>query len=221
MSAEFFAQPEDAKTELCWTTPESNRGYSAQGREKVSQLTDLDAVEQVRSAAPDLKESFEIGRDNEPGHPNLWPNEEAGSGRAEMKGFKEDMVRFHALCQNLHVEVMRAIAIGMGLDEDFFDSFVNVGDNTLRLLHYPEVQADVFKINPGQVRAGEHSVGCSLLLAVFLLRRGTRRHAWLYLDTRIIDRYLRITAPSPSYSRITGVVFKSGARQAISSMPLP
>jgi len=28
---------------------------------------------------------------------------------------------------------MRAIAIGMGIDSDFFDSYVDVGDNTLRL----------------------------------------------------------------------------------------
>jgi isopenicillin N synthase-like dioxygenase len=53
---------------------------------------------------------------------------------------------------------MRAIAVGMALpDETYFDRFVDVGDNTLRLLHYPAVRRDVFTINPGQVRAGEHS----------------------------------------------------------------
>jgi isopenicillin N synthase-like dioxygenase len=68
------------------------------------------------------------------------------------------MLEFFEECKLMHVEVMRAIAVGMGLDETFFDTFVDVGDNTLRLLHYPAVKADVFKINPGQVRAGEHSV---------------------------------------------------------------
>lgn len=154
-SARFFAQSQDAKLALGWTTPEANRGYSAPGREKVSQLADISEVEKVRSQAPDLKESYEIGREGEPGHPNQWPQETEGSG---VDGFKVDMEDFFAECKAMHVEVMRAIAVGMGLDEAFFDGFVDVGDNTLRLLHYPEVDTNVFKVNPGQVRAGEHSV---------------------------------------------------------------
>jgi isopenicillin N synthase-like dioxygenase len=152
MSAKFFDQSEDTKMGLCWTTPEANRGYSAPGREKVSQLTDISEVEKIRLAVPDLKESYEIGREAEPNHPNQWPKEEGA-----VTGFKESMLNFFDKCKATHVEVMRAIAVGMGLDEAFFDNFVDVGDNTLRLLHYPEVKADIFKINPGQVRAGEHS----------------------------------------------------------------
>jgi isopenicillin N synthase-like dioxygenase len=152
MSAKFFDQSSVTKMGLCWTTPEANRGYSAPGREKVSQLTDVDEVEKARQAAPDLKESFEIGREGEAGYPNQWPTEQA-----EMTGFKETMLSFFDKCKAMHVQVMKAIAIGMGLDESFFDNFTDVGDNTLRLLHYPEVKAEVFKINPGQVRAGEHS----------------------------------------------------------------
>ncbi|KAK7430043.1 hypothetical protein QQZ08_003434 [Neonectria magnoliae] len=152
MSARFFDQPLDAKLDLSWTTPEANRGYSAPGREKVSQLKDIDDVKRIREAAPDLKETYEIGREGEVGHPNQWPEE-----KGAVVGFKADMLAFHDQCKKLHVEVMRAIAVGMGLDEEFFDSFVDVGDNTLRLLHYPEVKSEVFKINPGAVRAGEHS----------------------------------------------------------------
>jgi isopenicillin N synthase-like dioxygenase len=151
-SAKFFKLPVDTKLSHGWTTPEANRGYSAPGREKVTQLTDISEVENLRSAAPDLKESFEIGRDDEPGHPNQWPAEEG-----DIVGFQADMVDFFDQCKALHVEVMRAIAVGMGLAPDFFDNFVDDGDNTLRLLHYPEVDKKVFKINPGQVRAGEHS----------------------------------------------------------------
>ncbi|EFY98781.2 non-heme dioxygenase and 2OG-Fe(II) oxygenase superfamily protein [Metarhizium robertsii] len=151
-SADFFALDTDAKMKLGWTTPEANRGYSSPGREKVTQLEDIAEVEKVRSAAPDLKESLEIGRDTDPKHPNQWPAEDG-----KLKGFRTDMNDFFSQCQKLHVEVMRAIALGMDLQQDFFDRFVHVGDNTLRLLHYPSVKADVFRVNPGQVRAGEHS----------------------------------------------------------------
>lgn len=150
-SADFFAQTIDEKLAVAWTTPEANRGYSAPGREKVTQLKSEEEVEKLRSAAPDLKESYEIGREGEPGHPNEWPTEDA------LKNFKGEMLEFFDECKLMHVEVMRAIAVGMSIDEGFFDNFVDVGDNTLRLLHYPAVKADVFKINPGQVRAGEHS----------------------------------------------------------------
>ena len=152
MSAKLFNLPLETKLSHGWTTPEANRGYSAPGREKVSQLADISEVDKVRQAAPDLKESYEIGREGEEDHPNQWPEE-----KGDLDGFKTSMLEFFEQCKAMHVDVMRAIAVGMGLDETFFDTFVDVGDNTLRLLHYPEVKADVFKINPGQVRAGEHS----------------------------------------------------------------
>jgi len=152
-SADFFAQSDELKKSVDWTTPQANRGYSAPGREKVSQLATLDEVDKVRSAAPDLKESFEIGREGEVDHPNRWPEEKEEG----LKNFKSDMQSFFGKCKEMHVEVMRAIAVGMGLDEEFFDRFVDVGDNTLRLLHYPAVDTNVFKVNPNAVRAGEHS----------------------------------------------------------------
>ncbi|QUC18582.1 uncharacterized protein UV8b_02823 [Ustilaginoidea virens] len=151
-SARFFALDAAAKLKLSWTTPEANRGYSAPGREKVSQSLDTAEVDKIRSAAPDLKESLEIGRDTNPKYPNPWPAEEGN-----LKGFRAGLLDFFARCQELHLQLMRAIALGMNLDEAFFAKFVDAADNTLRLLHYPGVGAHVFKANPGQVRAGEHS----------------------------------------------------------------
>lgn len=122
------------------------------GREKVSSLTNKEDVAALKAQAPDLKESFEIGREGAEGLPNNWP-----SGDTAAKDFKDTMLRFFGLCKELHVEVMRAIAVGMGLEESYFDNHTNVGDNTLRLLHYPEVPKDVFRKNKLQVRAGEHT----------------------------------------------------------------
>ncbi|KAI1268572.1 thymine dioxygenase [Xylariaceae sp. FL1019] len=151
-SAKYFRLPEETKMSHCWTTPEANRGYSAPGREKTTTLTDLEDVKKLRDAAPDLKESVEIGREGEPDHPNHWPEEEG-----ELVGFKKTMLEFHDKCKDLHTEVMRAIAVGLGIEEQWFDRYTDIGDNTLRLLHYPEVKKNVFTINPGQVRAGAHS----------------------------------------------------------------
>ncbi|KAK7924049.1 hypothetical protein PG985_006103 [Apiospora marii] len=165
-SAKYFRLPTEEKMKHCWTTPEANRGYSAPGREKTTQLTDINDVKKLREGNPDIKESLEIGREGEPGHPNHWP-EETG----ELVDFKSTMLDFHDKCKEMHIEVMRAIAVAMDLDEKFFDGFTDVGDNTLRLLHYPEVRKDVFKINPGQVRAGAHSDYGSITL-LFQDQRG-------------------------------------------------
>ena len=153
-SAKFFKRPLEQKSQLAWTTPEANRGYSAQGQEKVTDLKDKNDIEKlIAEEGADLKESLEIGRDNEPGMPNHWPDRFDSEGAV----FKEQMLAFFERCKELHMLVMRAIAVGLGIDETWFDSFCEVGDNTLRLLHYPEVRADVFKKNKNQVRAGAHT----------------------------------------------------------------
>jgi isopenicillin N synthase-like dioxygenase len=82
------------------------------------------------------------------------------------------MVEFHDKCKELHIEVMRAIAVGMGLPISYFDSYTDVGDNTLRLLHYPSVKKSVFKENKLQVRAGEHTDYGSITLLFQDMRGG-------------------------------------------------
>lgn len=106
-------------------------------------------MEAAKAAAPDLKESLEIGREGVAGLPNHWPSGDAP--------FKETMLHFHDRAKQLHVSVMRAIAVGMGLDEAWFDGYTDHGDNTLRLLHYPPAPKALFAGNALQVRAGEHT----------------------------------------------------------------
>ncbi|KAI4952720.1 hypothetical protein J4E91_003192 [Alternaria rosae] len=153
-SAKFFARPKEQKDKLAWYSAAANRGYVTQGREKLVVLEETGTEAEMRALVPDLKESMEIGRDDQPEMPNMWP-----SGDDEAKQFKEQMMGFFETCKDLHMQVMRAIALGMGIDEKWFDGFTDAGDNTLRLLHYPGVSKSIFKRNDGQeqVRAGEHS----------------------------------------------------------------
>jgi isopenicillin N synthase-like dioxygenase len=153
-SASFFARPQDQKDALAWYSAAANRGYVAQGREKLVVLEETGTEEELRKTVPDLKESLEIGRDDQPETPNMWP-----SGDEQANVFKKEMTTFFETCKHLHMQVMRAIALGMGIQETWFDEFTDAGDNTLRLLHYPGVSKKIFKRDDGQlqVRAGEHS----------------------------------------------------------------
>ncbi|WPG99534.1 Hypothetical protein R9X50_00235000 [Acrodontium crateriforme] len=153
-SAKFFQRPQEEKDSLAWTTPEANRGYVQQGREKTTDLTDAADIEAKRAEeGADLKESLEIGREGIAELPNHWPDNIDSEGKV----FKAHMLEFFERCKNLHVEVMRAIAVGLHIDESWFDEFSDGGDNTLRLLHYPSVSASVFKDNKNTVRAGAHT----------------------------------------------------------------
>jgi isopenicillin N synthase-like dioxygenase len=62
-SKRFFDLPMEEKVKLAWETPESNRGYVAPGREKVSRLVSQEEIEKIRASNPDLKESMEIGKE--------------------------------------------------------------------------------------------------------------------------------------------------------------
>jgi isopenicillin N synthase-like dioxygenase len=172
-SARFWKRPLEQKEKMAWSSPEANRGWTRQGREKTSNSFDFDEIAKQRELeGADLKESFEIGREGEEGHPNHWPDQFDEEG----KQFKAHMIDFFERCKQMHMQVMRAIAIGIGLEETWFDGFTDGGDNTLRLLHYPAVSAEVFKNNKNTVRAGAHSDYGSITL-VRRLSRSSNCHA--------------------------------------------
>ena len=61
-------------------------------------------------------------------------------------------------CHNLHVELMRSIALGLNLKESFFDDKIDQQCHNLRLLSYPPIQRKKLD-GDGQARAGAHSGG--------------------------------------------------------------
>lgn len=105
----------EEKMKLAWEDPRSNRGYVAPGRERVTQETDAKKIAEMRIKAPDAKESMEIGRDWDKTWKNQWPK----SGL--VPGFEQTFLNFFKTCHELHMEVMRSIAIGLRLEETYFD----------------------------------------------------------------------------------------------------
>ncbi|CCM04877.1 uncharacterized protein FIBRA_07070 [Fibroporia radiculosa] len=149
-SAEFFRLPIEVKSQLAWEDPRANRGFIQIGRERVTQSSDADEIAKLREKAPDFKETMEIGRDWDKIWKNRWPQEDA------VPGFRETMLQFFQTCHELHTSVMRAIAIGLELDESFFEDKIHEQYHNLRLLNYPPIRRQ-FLEQEGQARAGAHS----------------------------------------------------------------
>ena len=136
----FFSLPTEAK--LKHEHPEHNRqrGFVSFGTEHAKD-----------SNAADLKEFWQVGQTNIPAGAdmdNYPPN-------AEVEECPHLASQADALYQNLeHVgrQMLKAIALHLGLEEAYFEQFVPGGNSILRLIHYPPITSEP----DSSVRAGQH-----------------------------------------------------------------
>jgi isopenicillin N synthase-like dioxygenase len=138
----FFALP--LETKVKYEVPGSGgaRGYTRFGVEHAKD-----------SPAVDLKEFWHVGREHEPGAawtkdipPNLWPT--------EVERFKEATWALYQALESLGDRVLRAVALGLGLREDYFADKTDHGNSILRPIHYPPLEPG--QGDPGSVRSGQH-----------------------------------------------------------------
>ncbi|KZT12038.1 thymine dioxygenase [Laetiporus sulphureus 93-53] len=151
-SKKFFAQP--LETKLLAPHPPSgahHRGYSAPGVEKVvHDVHDTEELAKTRAKAPDVKESFECGREGDETMANIWLPD------GILPGFKEACLDFFWACYEVELTILRALAVGLHLPEDYLVKYHATPDNQLRLLHYPSVPMDKLR-NDKVARIGAHS----------------------------------------------------------------
>uniref|UniRef100_A0A0W0FHV7 Putative flavonol synthase/flavanone 3-hydroxylase n=1 Tax=Moniliophthora roreri TaxID=221103 RepID=A0A0W0FHV7_MONRR len=151
-SAKFFALPIETKQKAPHP-PEGwkHRGYSGVGLEQVWDPKKLVSVRTGKFL--DFKESFDIGNNRR--LQNVWLPEE------DLPGFKEHAMDYYWTCQKFQIErLLPALAIGIGLNKNFFDEYHNDADNQLRLLYYPEVPMQVFESGE-KGRIGTHTDFCT------------------------------------------------------------
>jgi isopenicillin N synthase-like dioxygenase len=83
------------------------------------------------------QESYEIGSDTFARQPNVWLPEDV------LPGFRAFMLGFYWRCFETAKQLLRALAVGIGLDdEEYFLRFHSGENNQLRLLHYPPVETE-------------------------------------------------------------------------------
>lgn len=120
----------------------------------------VSAAEGVETA-PDLCELFTMNRLGEPGVasrddlgdafevwsvPNVWPDRPGD--------MRQTWLEYYAAMEALAVDLMRLFAIGLGIEEHFFDDKIDNHITNLCANHYPAVTAEAL---PGQYRKGPHS----------------------------------------------------------------
>jgi isopenicillin N synthase-like dioxygenase len=141
----FFALPEDTKMRYHVPGSGGARGYTPFG------------VETAKGAKHfDLKEFWHIGREipddskyRDVMPPNMWPE--------EVEGFREKGYALYDALDRLGSQVLSALALHIGLPEDWFADKTNSGNSILRPIHYPPITVDASsgKALPNE-RAGAH-----------------------------------------------------------------
>lgn len=128
-----------------------HRGYSPPGLEKVThEVFDANSLAEIRGKAADMKESFDLGREGDARLTNVWPPEDV------LPGFRTFFAEFYQTCFQLEDDVLKALGTCLGIDRDYLLQFHTGRENQLRLLRYPEVEAE--KLRSGQVdRIGAHT----------------------------------------------------------------
>ncbi|MCB2085003.1 MAG: isopenicillin N synthase family oxygenase [Sphingomonadaceae bacterium] len=141
LSKQFFALPEDVKRKYHIPGGGGARGYTPFGTEKAKD-----------AEVHDLKEFWHIGRSLPDGHalaefmqPNIWPE--------ELPEFRETFEALYKAFEDAGDRVLRAIAIHLGLAEDFFVPTVLDGNSVMRLLRYPPLEGAEAE---GAIRAAAH-----------------------------------------------------------------
>jgi isopenicillin N synthase-like dioxygenase len=98
------------------------------------------------SAVGDLKEFWHVGRADAPHLPaNRFP--------AELPELAPVALELFARLDTISLQVLAAVAEGLGLARDFFDAKVRGGNSVLRILHYPALPEDRAD---GAIRAAAH-----------------------------------------------------------------
>lgn len=150
----FFDLPLAEKMAVAMPRPGYPYGYSPVSGETLS-------ASLGRRGHPDLKESFAIGPVDPPAHtfadadeefawsPNIWPDTALADLRPAWQTYYRAMA-------NLSARLLRTMALGLGLQEDWFDGMVHRHTSAMRALNYPAAD-EVGLVPEGQFGASAHT----------------------------------------------------------------
>ena len=136
----FFALPLETKKKYEIKELNGQRGYISFGKEHAKGKKEGDLKEfwhfgQEPSKDAELSESYP---------PNVKVE--------ELMDFNHTGMEAYRMLEKTGIYVLRALAIHIGLEEEYFDHWVSNGNSILRPIHYPPIKEEP----KGAVRAGAH-----------------------------------------------------------------
>jgi isopenicillin N synthase-like dioxygenase len=137
---QFFSLPSEKKR--AYEIPElaGQRGYTSFGKEHAK-----------GSDAPDLKEFFQYGQTVPENHP-LKVEYPDNVRVTEVSPFNETLLNAYRAFEKSGTTLLQAIALYLGLDENYFDDFVEEGNSIVRAIHYPPITVEP----KSAIRAEQH-----------------------------------------------------------------
>jgi isopenicillin N synthase-like dioxygenase len=153
---DFFALPDAEKMKVERPPAKISRGYNRIGDRSL-------AYSMGEVAPPDIQEAFAFGPEGvdvlmakvdktiaQMYAPNIWP--------ARPHDFKQVMLSYHAAMSDVAARVLSAMALALGVPEDYFVDKFDRKASVGRIIRYPAVTQMPL---PGQLRAGVHTdYGC-------------------------------------------------------------
>ncbi|MDQ6889257.1 MAG: isopenicillin N synthase family oxygenase [Bacteroidota bacterium] len=124
---QFFSLPADKKKHFEIPELAGQRGYTSFGKEHAK-----------GSDAPDLKEFFQYGQVVSSDH-KLKQEYPDNVKVEEIAGFDETLYKAYRAFEKSGKFLLQAIALYLGLDENFFDEYVEEGNSIVRAIHYPPI----------------------------------------------------------------------------------
>ena len=133
-SKAFFGLSVEVKKKYEIPAAAGQRGYTSFGKEHAKQ-----------SEIADLKEFFQIGQDGEEKH-------RKNVDVIEIPSFMGLGTSLFQQFEKTGAALLQAIALYLGLEEDFFDSKIENGNSILRAIHYPPITQEP----ESAIRAEQH-----------------------------------------------------------------
>ena len=151
-AVEFFALPADEKMKVARPPAKISRGYNWVGDRSLSYSLG-------QAAPPDAQEAFAFGPDRTADlaatvdrasaqmyAPNIWPQ--------QPRDFRDVMNSYYDAMSELAQQVLRAMAMALGVDTSFFADKFDRAASVARVIRYPAIRETPL---PGQLRAGLHT----------------------------------------------------------------
>ena len=139
----FFNQPDKLKKKYEIEGLFGQRGYTGKGKEHAK-----------GSTTGDLKEFYHVGQDMPPDdelaseyHLNVWPE--------EISEFRDYTLQAYKTLEIAGKSMLKAIALYLDLEEDYFEAKVDRGNSILRPIHYFPIEKPD-EVPEDAVRAAEH-----------------------------------------------------------------